>query len=160
VKTLVYCYRSGMINNMFGLMQAGIVTHPLTSPPLTAETFPYERLADADLIYIALHGAAKGCRLYGDGKLAALSVEGILAGPELHGVVIMEGCYGAKTAFPRAFVERGARMVISSREKTFDRRYGLGEAGRIGRDLVRALRDGRDVRSALRGEFEVVERQV
>jgi len=158
MKTLVYCYREGMINNLFGLMQAGIVTRPLTSPPLTAETFPYERMAEADLIYIALHGSPKGRVLYGDGDIPALSVEGIIDGPELHGVVILEGCYGAKTAFPRAFVARGAKMVISSRERTFDRRYGLGEAGRMGRDLVRALREGKDLRTALRGEFEALVR--
>jgi hypothetical protein len=158
MKTLLYCYRSGWINNALGLLQAGIVTRPLTCPPLTAETFPYERLADVDLIYIALHGSPKGMALYGDGNLPALSVEGIIDGPELHGVVILEGCYGAKTAFPQAFMARGAGMVISSRERTFDRRYGLGEAGRMGRDLVRALRAGKDLRTALRGEFEALVR--
>jgi hypothetical protein len=157
VRTLVYCYRSGWINNALGLLQAGIVVWPLTSPPLTAETFPYERLGEVDLIYMALHGSPKAHTLYGDGEVPALRVDGILGGPELHATVILEGCYGAKTAFPRAFMERGARIVIASTKQTFDRRVGLGEVGRAGRDIVRALVSGEDATAVALGYgFEVV----
>lgn len=157
MKALVYCYLSGMINNALGLLQAGIVAWPLTCPPLTAETFPYERLAEVDLIYIALHGTPKAHTLYGDDGRPALLVEGVLTGPELHANVVLEGCYGAKTAFPRAFMERGARMVVASGIQTFDRRIGLGSAGRAGRDIVQALVSGRDVTAlALSYGFEVL----
>lgn len=157
MKTLVYCYRSGWINNAMGLLQAGILTRPLTCPPLTAESFPYERLGEADLIYIALHGTPKAHTLYGDDGRPALMVEGVLVGPELHASVVLEGCYGAKTAFPRAFMERGARMVVASGARTFDRRVGLGSAGRAGRDIVQALACGGEVTAlALSYGFEVL----
>lgn len=157
MKTLVYCYKSGWMNNALGLALAGIVTRPWTCPPLTAETFPYQTLAEVDLIYIALHGSPRARVLRGDDGVPAISVEGVLDGPELHAAVILEGCYGAKTAFPHAFMERGARIVIASTKQTFDRRVGLGEVGRAGRDIVRALVSGEDATAVALGYgFEVV----
>jgi len=161
MKALIYCYRSGWVNNALGLALAGIFTRPLTSPPLTAGTFPYARLADYDLIYIALHGAPKSRVLRGDEGIPALDVEGVLAGPRLRegAVVILEGCYGAKTPFPRAFKERGAAAVIASREQTFDFRRRLGDAGRAGLAVVKALRAGMTPEQAVvaaEGYFEVV----
>lgn len=145
MKALIYCYRSGWVNNALGLALAGIFTRPLTSPPLTAGTFPYARLADYDLIYIALHGAPKSRVLRGDEGIPALDVEGVLAGPRLRegAVVILEGCYGAKTPFPQAFMERGAHAVIANRDATFDKRITLGRAGTAGSAMVRALRAGK-----------------
>lgn len=159
MKALLYCYRSGKINNALGLARARVFAIPLTSPPLTAETFPYAQLGEAELIYIALHGSPKSRMLYGDAQIPALSVDRILDGPALHAAVILEGCWGAKTPFPRAFIERGARMVIASHTQTVDWRFGLGEAGRIGSALVRALAAGQDVQPLLAGgPFELVER--
>ena len=144
MKALVYCYKSSVLNNWLGLALAGIMTRPLTCPPLTAETFPYARLAEAELIYIALHGTPKSRLLRGDESIPALDVDGILAGPQLQpgAVVILEGCYGAKTPFPRAFIERGARAVISSPKRTWDKPRMLGTAGRLGSTMVRALLQG------------------
>lgn len=161
MKTLIYCYRSGWFNNALGLALAGIFTRPLTCPPFTAETFPYEHLGAVDLIYIALHGAPKARMLRGDDGTPALDVDGILSGPQLRdgAVVILEGCYGAKTPFPKAFMERGARAVVASGEQTFDYRRKLGEAGRAGLAVVRALRAGMTPDEAVRaagGYFERV----
>jgi len=144
MKALIYCYRSGWVNNALGLALAGIFTRPLTSPPLTAETFPYARLAKVDLIYIALHGAPKARLLHGDDGIPALDVDGVLNGPSLRpgAVVILEGCYGAKTPFPQAFKERGARAVISSAKRTWDKPRMLGTAGRLGSMMVKALLQG------------------
>jgi len=144
MRTLIYCYKSGWFNNALGLALAGIFTRPLTCPPLTAETFPYAQLADYDLIYIALHGAPKAHLLRGDDGIPALDVAGVLKGPQLRpgAVVILEGCYGAKTPFPQAFLKQGAAAVIASREKTWDKLLTLGTAGRFGSAMVKALRDG------------------
>lgn len=143
MKTLVYCYRSGWINNAVGLLQAGILTRPLTCPPLTAESFPYERLGEADLIYIALHGTPRARVLRGDEQIPALALERVQDGPRLDGaIVILEGCYQAETLFPQAFLARGARAVFANPEQTFDRRLGLGAAGKAGLEIVRRLRAG------------------
>ncbi len=144
MRTLIYCYKSSALNNWLGLALAGIMTRPLTSPPLTADTFPYARLADYDLIYIALHGAPKSRLLKGDADIPALDVDGILAGPQLRDgtVVILEGCYGAKTPFPQAFIARGATAVIANRERTWDKLRSLGPAGHLGSAMVKALRAG------------------
>ena len=159
MRTLLYCYRSGWINNVLGLALAGIMTKALTCPPLTAETFPYTQLGEVELIYIALHGSPKSRVLYGDNNIPALRVENVLTGPLLlpGAAVILEGCYGAKTAFPKAFLERGARVVIASQEKTLDRRIGLGAAGRIGSLLVKTLVTGGNVNAlAANSGFEVI----
>jgi len=143
---------------MLGLAMAGIVARPLTCPPLTADAFPYERLAEADLIYIALHGGPKARVLYGDGQIPALTIEKITDGPSMHAVVILEGCYGAKTAFPQAFLQKGASAVIGSTQQTFDRRIGLGPAGHTGMKIARRLRDGLSPVDAVRdSDFILVE---
>jgi hypothetical protein len=158
MKALIYCYASSALNNWLGLALAGIMTRPLTSPPFTAETFPYTRLADYDLIYIALHGAPKSRLLKGDADIPALDVDGILAGPQLRDgtVVILEGCYGAKTPFPRAFIERGATAVISSGKRTWDKPRMLGTAGRLGSAMVRALLHGASPEAAAPEGWEVL----
>lgn len=144
MKALIYCYRSGWVNNVLGLVMAGIVARPLTCPPLTAETFPYEQLAEVDLIYIALHGVPRARVLCGDEQIPALALEGVQDGPRLDRmpVVILEGCYQAETAFPAAFLAKGARAVFASPQRTFDRRWGLGTAGKAGLGIVRRLQAG------------------
>lgn len=160
MKTLIYCYRSGWFNNAFGLALAGIFTRPLTCPPLTAETFPYAQLAEYELIYIALHGAPKMRLLRGDDGIPALDVDGVLNGPQLQpgAIVILEGCYGAKTPFPRVFKERGAAAVIASRDATFDKRITLGRAGAACSAIVRRVRAGMDIERVVAGieGFELV----
>lgn len=159
MKALVYCYRSGWTNNLLGLARAGVVALPLTCPPLTAETFPYERLADADLIYIALHGSPGWRTLRGDNDIPALDVDRVLAGPQLRPgcKVVLEGCYGARTPFPAAFYARGAAVVVASDEKTWDRRRRLGRAGKAGSNIVRKLVAGNvDPVAIAEDEFYVV----
>ncbi len=143
MKALIYCYRSGMLNNLLGRALAGIVARPLTCPPLTADTFHYETFAGMDLIYIALHGSPRARVLRGDEQIPALALERVQDGPRLDGaIVILEGCYQAETLFPQAFLERGARAVFASPEQTFDRRLGLGAAGKAGLEIVRRVRAG------------------
>jgi hypothetical protein len=152
MNTLLYCYRSGVVNNMLGLGLAGVFVRPLTSPPLTLATFPYEHLAGQDLVYFALHGRSYDPNhLYGDDGQIAISVELLrLKAPAMKGaIVVLEGCYGALTAFPTAFHTLGAAAVISSRTATYDRRWRIGRAGRLGKDLVKALRGGCSVGEAV-----------
>jgi hypothetical protein len=158
VKALLYCYRSGVVNNVLGLALAGVFTKPLTCPPLTATTFPYERLGEVDLIYIALHGAPGWEVLRGDDYIPALDVARVLSGPRLREgcTVILEGCYGARTPLPAAFYEMGAVVVIASEQQTWDRKRGLGRAGKAGSAMVRALMGGADAESVVVEGFEVV----
>ncbi len=160
MRALLYCYKSGLINNVLGLALAGVVTRPFTSPPLDAESFPYARLANADLIYIALHGMPGKGVLWGDEMLPALDVHGVSGGPDMRpgAVVILEGCYGAKTPFPQAFKERGAAAVFASRDETFDKRFTLGKAGTAGNLMVRRLRAGMAIERVVDGidTFELV----
>ena len=163
MRTLVYCYRSGQLNNWLGLVKACVFPSVLTSPPLTAETFPYERLGERDLIYIALHGLPGRDVLWGDNQVVALDATRIAVGPRLRkgAVVILEGCYGLKTPFPEAFLERGAAAVIGSPVKTFDKLRGLGQAGRAGSALVKALRQGQPVAKAVAVQaFSILKRIV
>ncbi len=144
MKALIYCYKSGWLNNLIGLALAKAPALPLTCPPLTADTFPYARLGEVDLIYIALHGTPGTPTLWGDEGIPALTVAGVLAGPQLRPScrVVLEGCYGARTPFPAAFYERGAQIVVASDYKTWDRRRGLGRAGRAGSAVVKKLLAG------------------
>lgn len=142
-RVLAYCARSWRINTFVGLLAAGRVVKPLTCPPLTAETFDYDLLAEASLAYVALHGIPGQPYLYGDGWLTALSVAGVAEAPEMPGLIVfLEGCFGAETGMPEAFLERGAAAVVASTAETEDRTVGLGPAGRLGRDFVRGLRRG------------------
>ena len=145
---LIYSYRSGAVNNWLGLALAGMPTRPLTCPPLDAATFPYARLAEADLVYIALHGSPGARMLYGDANNPALDarrIETVKRGA----VVILEGCYGLETFFPQAFLMAGASAVLASRDATWDRRWRLGPAGRAGLAMLRALRAGKTAGDAL-----------
>ena len=151
MKTLLYCYRSGIMNNWLGLALAGVLTRPLTCPPLDAGSVPYERLREMDLLYIALHGDPSRSRdvLYGDDWRPALEADQIAEGQRLDGlIVILEGCWGAATAFPAVFEALGA-TVAAARAPTWDKRVGLGRAGRLGMALVRGLRKGKPMGEAL-----------
>ena len=153
MKTLLYCYRSGVVNNALGLIKARVLPQSvLTAPPLTADTFPYHELEGIDLAYIVLHGVP-GFRdvLFGDHNTLALHA-GRINGLNLVGLsVVLEGCNGLKTNFPQAFLDAGARVVVASAEPTYDYLVGLGEAGRVGSRVVSRIRDGKPLDDVLAG---------
>ena len=139
--TLLYCARSWRVSATLTLAAAGRLARPLTCPPLTEETFPYERLAVARLAYVRLHGLPQQPYLYGDDWLTAMSARRLRGGPRLQGtVVILEGCFGAGMA--EVFVEMGAAAVVANDGETVNRTLRLGPAGWFGRDVVKALDGG------------------
>lgn len=151
MRVMLYCYRSGVINNSLGIIRAGVIPRPIfTSPRLTAETFPYAELEKVDVAYICLHGLPNiPSDLFGDNMVRALTVKPIRH-LKLNGLkVILEGCYGLATNFPQAFLDAGAAFVIGSKEPTQDYLMWLGDAGKVGSDLLRRVIRGEDFTEVL-----------
>jgi len=161
---LLYCCKSWAFNNWLGLWRAGVMVRPLTCPPLNSASFPYWKMDAASLVYVALHGM-EGVEdvLVGDDRIPALSSNRIkdMGGIFATGgqVVILEGCFGLSTAFPQAFIDAGAEVVIGARTPTVDRRVTLGPAGKAGSRAVRVLLNCGTVAQAVTaagGLFEAV----
>jgi hypothetical protein len=163
MNVLLYCYGLSVVNNMLGLVSSGIwPKHVFTSPPKDYRTFPYELLSEVDLAYIVLHGspgfpsALFGGKEIGKGPVA-MTTEALYKSTDFKDlVVILEGCYGIKTYFPRIFVSKGARAVIADRSPTYDRLVFLGKAGRDGRKMLIDLKKGKRMKDVATGSFEVV----
>jgi hypothetical protein len=119
------------------------------SPPLTGETFPYQRLEHEKLLYLRLHGLPRQSYLFGDRWLTAFSGKR-LSGLDLSGLVVfMEGCFGLKTRIPKAFLDSGASVVVASDRETENNTIRVGKAGRFGRDFVTAMLRGKSAKKSL-----------
>jgi hypothetical protein len=154
MKALLYCYRESAFNNWLGLARAGVLCRPMTAPPLSDQTFPYDRLRDVDLVYIALHGSpAQTEMLFADAAMTQPAFSSAFlstVAPSMAGsVVILEGCWGLATIFPEIFQDLGASAVIASQKPTYDRLRGLGSAGALMSRVVGALKRGAPVGEAL-----------
>lgn len=109
---------------------------PLTSPPLTAHSFPRSRLAGADYIYFRLHGdGPKPGPWWGEGydglKPPAFG-KASLVGVDLGGaVVLVANCYGASDPLVGDLYRAGAGAVITGPGPN----YAMG-AGVVGTDLL------------------------
>jgi len=121
----------------------------LTAPPLNGDSFPYHELQGVRLFYLRLHGLPGQSYLYGDkrGAIGMTAFSGQrLANLDLTGlVVVMEGCYGAKTTLPEMFRQQGAAAVIASEEATNNRKFRVGPAGKFGKAFVSSLLKGNDI---------------
>lgn len=154
MKALLYCYRESAWNNWLGLARAGVLCRPMTAPPLSDQTVPYDRLREVDLVYIALHGSpSQPEMLFADAAMKAPAFSGAFlstVAPSMAGsVVILEGCWGLATIFPEIFQDLGVAAVIASQKPTYDRLRGLGSAGALMSRVVGALRRGAPVGAAL-----------
>lgn len=137
----------------------------LTSPPVTADSFPYREMCAADVIYLRLHGMENQPYLYGSGASGmwetAFSLEKFVFAPE--GIVLekkplvfMEGCFGATTGIPEVFVKAGASVVIAAKGETQNRTVSIGQAGKIGLRVVSAYLRKKNIGNILaqaEGEF-------
>lgn len=133
------------------MLLGGTPVRVLTCPPLDVETFPYERLFRADLVYLRLHGIPDQPYLYGDDWLTALSVERLRKIEKTlawDGIVFMEGCFGALTGMPEVFLALGAAAVVASEEETDNRTLSIGPAGKFGLRFVKKLLAGETVSAA------------
>jgi hypothetical protein len=135
-----------LMTEMFPYIEANV----LTCPNLTHETFPYERLAQADIVYFRLHGMADQPFLYGQGIIGgwqtAFSNEIFSAsGVEMRGqaTVFMEGCFNALTGAPDAFIQAGANEVIAANTQTWNGTLRPGPAAKIGMKAIEAWMSGR-----------------
>jgi len=156
MRILVYAAGRWLVSTR-RLMQAaekllpGLDVDVLTCPPLTAKTFPYERLAEVDVVYFRLHGMPDQPYMYGASFLrpwgeTAFSLREFQSKRiMLDGVkVFFEGCFATQTGIPAAMVEAGA-TVVASTTATKNSPLRIGPAGQIGLAVLKAWLDNQDV---------------
>jgi hypothetical protein len=91
----------------------GLGADVITSPPVTAHTFPTAWLSGYDVIYIDLNGEPGGQMLYDSEGNAALALDTV-RGASLEGaVVVATVCHLPESPFLDAFLESGVRAVIA-----------------------------------------------
>lgn len=148
MKLLMYCAQAWSISGRLTAILSGMSSSVLTSPPLTADSFPYSDIGQADVFYVRLHGLIGQPYLYDSKWNTAFSGQAMLesrVGLDKVQLVFIEGCFGARTGLPEMFAEAGARLVIASDTETGNRPFTIGPAGRIGLETLRAIRSGRPV---------------
>jgi len=113
MRTLAYCTEvaADAVRDALGV-------EPLTSPPLTAETFPAHRLNGLDLLYFRLHGKEGERGVWrGEGKDGARPkalTRNCLWYIGLWGcTVLVANCYGADDPLVDALYAVGAEAVIT-----------------------------------------------
>jgi len=148
---LVYCAGEWRVSTWLTFAMIRRPMRVLTCPPLTGETFPYKKLAGLNLLYLRLHGMPEQSHLYGSKWQTAFSLEELMAeAPDMSGsVVFMEGCYGRRTQFPKAFKSLGAEHVIGSNDETESENIFVGQSSRFGQWFVRAFVKGKSAQASL-----------
>lgn len=106
----------------------------LVAPPHGVGSFPYRKLAQADIIYFRLHGKVGQSYMYDGSFHTAFSLRRFEeSGVRLRaGLVFIENCQGGLTPFPQAFRKAGAAIVVAAVTETQNYRRRIGPAGRIG----------------------------
>lgn len=106
-------------------------TTPLTSPPITLQTFNPACLNGAEFLYIKLHGLPNQPFWYGDDYLTALSAN-LVSQANLSGcVAFVASCHLPESPMLQALLDAGCKAVIGG--------SGLNYAGRhhiTGADLL------------------------
>jgi len=108
VKVFAYCTDSAR-----QAVRAATGVSPLSSPPVTAETFDPQWLEEQDLLYFRLHGKPNGCAWYNDAGAAALTRSRILSADLGGAVVVVANCYGDRGPMTDALYAAGASAVIA-----------------------------------------------
>lgn len=149
MRVFACCAHQWHVSTRFVLLSAGILCRLYTAPPVTEETFPYEEMAEADLVYLSLHGIVKQQYLYGDGLVTAFSAKRMLKLLK-RPIIVLEGCEARNTPIPDTFLNRGARVVLADADESIGRKYTPGPSGKLGSDFVRMLKKGRSADDALK----------
>jgi hypothetical protein len=128
---------------------------PLTSPPLTAETFKPGMLKGYDLIYIRLHGTPKFPNMWlGENsqgaKFPALEKHHIDNADLTGAIVVLANCYGASSPLVAEMYEAGASTVIAGGGPNFAAANRVVGTDLLVQWLIRGLRPGLGVEAALR----------
>lgn len=138
--------------DLMGCDVEGFSAELFTAPPLTLAGFPYRKWAEADVLYIRLHGVVNQPFLYDGNWQTTLSLSGL----QQSGLsftrptkVFFEGCFAYQTGIPAALIAMGAQEVIASTTTTWIRRIRAGPSGKIGGAVLRAWLTGQDVQAAL-----------
>lgn len=133
----------------------------VTCPPADVNSIDLRRAAEADLVYLNLHGFLEQPYFYGQHNKrfgpTALSAE-VVRRFDWSGVVVFaEVCFSAAnggSSIARAFLECGARAFVGSTSEAFGRvrpvTFFDGEADRLGHFFRFCLANGMDPESALK----------
>lgn len=130
---------------------------PMTSPPITWESFDPAWLRGHEVLYFNLHGKESEPRWYGverlpDGErwVEAFNVELVGAASDLGGAVIFaQNCYGAQSPVAAMFLEMGAAAFVGGVAGLYGRRRWLGESDLLGRWWLQCFGDGMSAGEAL-----------
>ncbi len=106
----IFCYSAESLK-LSAATVSGI--EPLTSPPLSLESFDPKQLEGHDLIFFKLHGVAGQPYWYGDSAITAISAQQI-ASVKLDGALVFaENCFGLESPMPQALLAAGAAAVVA-----------------------------------------------
>ena len=92
---------------------AALGVTPLTSPPVTSQTFDPKWLEGYDLIYFRLHRRPKFLTWFNDAGQPALDIMTIHQAKLGGAVVIVANCFGASDSIVSALYMAGAAAVIA-----------------------------------------------
>lgn len=121
---------------------------PVTAPPLTPERFRPADLERQALAYLVLHSLPGQPYLYGDGYRTAITADQIRAARLDGQIVYLAACYGLGPV-AAAFLDAGAAAVIADRDSNYAGLLWPVGANRMGRLLVRYLRQRLPAEDAL-----------
>lgn len=116
---------------------------PITSPPVTAETFRPSWMAGKRLLVFKLHGYPGDANWYGLGpagqKPIALTPDLVWMSDLTGAIVIAAVCHGAGGKMQEAFFAAGARAFFGSTEEVRGRETRPGEVDNLVCQLIRLL---------------------
>jgi len=126
---------------------------PITSPPVTVETFQPSWMEGYDLLYFRLHGIPGGDLWFGedqDGRISPALTRGQIAQADLTGaIVVVANCYGAETEMAREFYRSRASIVIAGYGKNYAASNRVLGTDLMVRWIIRVLKLGLSARRAL-----------
>ena len=124
---------------------AGVI--PLTSPPLTMETFSPSLLDGHRLIYFKLHGRPRQPFWYGD-KVTALSADQLRQANLQGSIVFAVNCHLPQSPMLQALFDGGAEAVIAGPGTNYAWSYSVDGADLLGMTVRRLLSTGLSPRLA------------
>jgi len=145
MKIVAYCARS-----LSGAIEKATHTIPLTSPPLTLDSFKPVWLEGKELIYFKLHGLPDQAYWYGDNWTTALSAN-LIRKANLHNTIIFvancylyEKCEGSHKMGPmlNALLDAGASAVVGGPGKNYAKSDTIFGADQLGALFVRWIKLG------------------
>jgi hypothetical protein len=122
---------------------------PITSPPVTAETFDPTWMENKAILYFKLHGHLDRPDWYGldqaGRKVPALTPDLVRKADLTGAIVVAAVCYGAGSEMQKAFFEAGARAFFGSFKEVRGRERHPGEVDVLVKHLLSLLVQEQDL---------------